>query len=313
MNKIDLRRIDLNLLVILDILIQEGSVSRTADRLGRTQSALSHSLKRLREQLDDPLLVKIGGRMQPSLYAQELVENIRPILRNLQRTLSPRADFDPATSSRTFRIALPDFTLYLFPRLFALIRHEAPNVVLEWVTPKESVLLDLAEGQIDMAVAPEWLSRPDGVGIASVGNLRWACFGRRGHPAFSHWSKRQWAKCPQLVAGASDQLRTPVSDAAAAAGLKRITGASISHFSAVAPMLAKTDLIATLPAIVLADALKTFDLTAVRAPFSIEPMPHVLIWSSRHAQDPAIRWLRRHIEQAMSEIVESAHALVAKL
>ena len=84
MNKIDLRRIDLNLLLLFDVLMQVGSVSKAADQLGRTQSAVSHALGRLREQLGDPLLVKVGGRMQPSPYAMELVQEVRPILRSIR-------------------------------------------------------------------------------------------------------------------------------------------------------------------------------------------------------------------------------------
>ena len=86
MNKIDLRRIDLNLLLLFDVLMQVGSVSKAADQLGRTQSAVSHALGRLREQLGDPLLVKVGGRMQPSPYAMELVQEVRPDVAPEKRT-----------------------------------------------------------------------------------------------------------------------------------------------------------------------------------------------------------------------------------
>src|SRR5882672_3501251 len=109
MNEIDLRRFDLNLLVVFDILMMERSVTRAAERLGRTQSAISHSLARLREQLGDPLLVKGGRRMEPTAFALEFVEQARPILRSIQRVLSPRHVFDPATSRRIFRLAAPDF------------------------------------------------------------------------------------------------------------------------------------------------------------------------------------------------------------
>lgn len=109
MNEIDLRRLDLNLLVVFEVLMAERSVTRAAARLGRTQSALSHALARLREQVGDPLLVKVGGRMSPSPFAEKLVEDVRPILRSIQRALVPPQAFDPATSTRTFRVAIPDF------------------------------------------------------------------------------------------------------------------------------------------------------------------------------------------------------------
>src|SRR5204863_5004334 len=107
MNKIDLRRFDLNLLVVFEVLMTERSVTRAAERLGRTQSAVSHSLSRLRSQLGDALLTKGGLRMQPTAFALELMEQARPMLRGIERVLSPRHLFDPATSRRIFRIAAP--------------------------------------------------------------------------------------------------------------------------------------------------------------------------------------------------------------
>src|SRR5690348_13617129 len=113
MHEIDLRRFDLNLLVVLDVLMTEGSVTLAAARLGRTQSAISHALARLRDQLGDPLLIKGGRRMQPTPFARAFIEQARPILRSLQRLLAERRAFDPATAERTFRIAAPDFATAL--------------------------------------------------------------------------------------------------------------------------------------------------------------------------------------------------------
>src|ERR1700750_1768601 len=122
MNEIDLRRFDLNLLVVFDVLMSERSVTRAAERLGRTQSAVSHSLSRLREQFGDPLLVKGGLRMQPTAIALDLIEQARPMLAGIQRVLSPTQVFDPADSQRVFRLAVPDFALALFAELLARVR-----------------------------------------------------------------------------------------------------------------------------------------------------------------------------------------------
>ena len=92
----------------------ERSVSRAAERLGRTQSAVSHSLSRLRGQLGDPLLIKAGVRMQPTAFALDLIEQTRPMLKGIQRVLSPRYVFEPAHSQRVFRVAAPDFMLTVF-------------------------------------------------------------------------------------------------------------------------------------------------------------------------------------------------------
>src|SRR5215813_8413311 len=116
MNEIDLRRFDLNLLVVFDVLMTERSVTRAAERLGRTQSAVSHSLSRLREQFGDPLLIKGGARMQPTALALALIEQARPMLGGIQRVLSPQHIFDPTTSTRVFRLAAPDSILRRLPK-----------------------------------------------------------------------------------------------------------------------------------------------------------------------------------------------------
>src|SRR3954471_4878189 len=144
MNEIDLRRFDLNLLVVFEVLMTERSVTLAADRLGRTQSAVSHSLSRLREQFGDPLLVKAGLRMQPTAFALELIEQARPMLSGIARVQSPAHLFDPATSRRVFRLAAPDFMLTLFADLLRELRAEAPSVAVEWTSPRAPTVLDVA-------------------------------------------------------------------------------------------------------------------------------------------------------------------------
>src|SRR5262245_65970828 len=106
-NPIDLRRFDLNLLVVFEVLMTELSVTRAAERLSRTQSADSHSLSRLRAELGDPLLIKGLRGMQPTAFALELMEQARPILRSIQRAVSPPQAVDPATSRRPCRLSDP--------------------------------------------------------------------------------------------------------------------------------------------------------------------------------------------------------------
>src|ERR1700760_3714946 len=137
MNEIDLRRFDLNLLVVFDVLMTERSVTRAAERLGRTQSAVSHSLSRLRAQFGDPLLVKGGLRMQPTAIALDLIEQARPILGGIQRVLSPQQVFDAPTAARTFRLAAPYFMVALYSDLLSRLRKEAPSVSIEWTAPRE--------------------------------------------------------------------------------------------------------------------------------------------------------------------------------
>jgi len=292
MNQIDLRGFDLNLLVVFEVLMAELSVTRAAERLGRTQSAVSHSLARLRAQLGDPLLLKGARRMEPTAFALELLEQARPILHSLQRVLSPRRTFQPKSSRRVFRLAAPDFALALFTDLLAGLRAEAPGVAVEWTAPRESMLLEIADGQLDVAIAPAGLRLPAGVVAESIGALGWRCFGRRGHPAFAKWGVRAWARWPHLVVRVGDRLDSPVDAAASAARLERTIAGWVPNFSVMAPVLAGSDLLATLPALAMADTLAPYGLDSRRVPFALEPIPHALLWSAGRSHDPEIAWLR---------------------
>lgn len=309
MHEIDLRRIDLNLLLVFDALMAEGSVTRAARRLSRTQSAVSHALQRLREQVGDPLLVKVGGRMTASPRAQTLIEDVRPLLAGIRRVLAPPAPFDAAISERTFRIAIPDLTMLLFARLAAIVRREAPGVVLEWVVRDERAADAVAEGQVDLALMPSMMRLPDGVAWGDAGAFRWASYARRGHPAIPRWGEAAWRAHAHVMVRVGVTLPSPVETAVARARERRVA-AWVPHFSAVAPLLAHTDLVATLPLITMADALERFDLVALPPPFAIPPLSHRLIWSRRLADEPGQRWLRERMVAVFADLLRESEAAV---
>jgi DNA-binding transcriptional LysR family regulator len=270
----------------------ECNVTRAAERLGRTQSAVSHSLARLRAELGDPLLIKGGARMQPTPFALELLEQARPILRSIQRALSPRQAFDPATSRRLFRFAAPDFARTLFTSLLARVRAQAPGACVEWVGARDPMLLEIAEGQLDLAIVPAGLRLPEGVTGEAIGALAWGCFARRGHPAFAKWGRKSWSRWPHVAVRVGDSLASPVNAAATAAGLERTIAGWVPHFSGIAPVLAGSDLIATLPSVSMADTLRPYGLDWRPVPFPIDPLPHAMLWSAQRSRDPEIAWLR---------------------
>jgi DNA-binding transcriptional LysR family regulator len=292
MHKIDLRRIDLNLLPVFDVLMEERHVSRAARRLGRTQSAVSHALDRLREQLGDPLLVRARGGMAPSPFALDLTAELKPILSNLERALAPPETFDPATSTRAFRIVLPDFWSGAVAGVLAQTARRAPGVSIEWLAPRDDSLIALAAGQVDLAVAPSRLAAVEGAHAAPLGALVWKSFVRRGHPALTRWGRRAWLAHPHIVVVGGDRLQWPVQAARPALSAERRIGARVPSFSAVAPLLAKTDMIATLPALAMGESIKHYGLVALRPPLEIEPIGHSLYWSAQRANEPALKWLR---------------------
>lgn len=308
MNKINLRHIDLNLLLVFDVLMAERNVTRAASRLARTQSAVSHALARLRTQLGDPLLIKTGGRMQASPFAERLVADVRPLLADLGRVLAPAPVFDAATSQRRFRVALPDLNDALFPALAARVLRETPLASLEYAPRDSGTLQAVAEGGIDLALIPAALALPDDIGWVEVKPSRWASFVRKRHPAIRAWSKAAWSKWPHVAVRTDAQSPGPVVAAALQSAERRRVAVWVPHFAAVAPLLARTDLIATLPVSVMYDRIRHFGLQALRAPIRIEPMRHRLVWSRRLENDPGLRWLRGQVEAVFTEVIDAADA-----
>jgi DNA-binding transcriptional LysR family regulator len=312
MHDIDLRRLDLNLLVTFEVLMTERSVTRAAERLNRTQSAVSHALARLREQVGDPLLIKMGGRMTPSPFAERLIDEVRPILRSIQRVLLPPQPFDAATSTRTFRIAVSDIAPSLFPRLMAEASRLAPHATVDWITETPQTGLAVADGQIDVAFVASALKLPEGVAGEEAGEVPWATFMRFDHPARESWTAAAWARWPHVLVQIGNSLQSPVTAASAGLRDKRHIAARVLNFSAVAPLLARTDCVATLPAIVMHDALERFGLCAVTPPFAVPSMPHRFVWSERLTNDPALRWLRGLLTDAFAIVLRESASQVAQ-
>src|SRR4051812_21286981 len=230
--------------------------------------------------------------MQPTTFALDLLEQARPLLRGMQRVLSPRQIFDPANSRRVFRVAASDFMQTMFADLLTRLRSEAPGVAAESVAPRDPSLLDLAAGEIGIGVTPAQSRFPEGIAGEAVGALEWRCFDRRGHQAFSKWGAGAWTRWPHLAVRVSDILTSPVQAAATAAGLERKIAGWVPHFSAIAPILETSDLLATLPSITRTGLGYAYDLDSRKVPFPIAALPHVMLWNKGRSGDPEIAWLR---------------------
>jgi DNA-binding transcriptional LysR family regulator len=302
MSEINLSRLDLNLLVIFEVLMTERSVSRAAGRLARTQSAVSHSLSRLREQLGDPLLVKIGGGMAPSPFAQKLIEDVRPLLRSIQRIVSPPDPFEPSSSRRLFRAAIADFVPTLLPRVVAELQREAPAASVEWLAPNSQTLLALAESQIDLALVASSVALPEGLDRQDAGELHSVTFARKNHPAVAKWSLQAWTKWPHLQVQLGDREKGAVDKAAAEHGVKRTIAASVPNFSQVPAILAETDLLATMTPLVMEGAMNRLGLRALEPPLPIRPASFSFVWSFRLSSDPGSRWFRALVMRAYAEV-----------
>ena len=309
MNEIQLHRIDLNLLVTFEALMEESTLAAAADRLAVTPSAVSHALGRLRTQLNDPLLVRVGGRMQPSPFALELIEDLRPVLRSLRRMLAPRAPFDPATSDRVFRIMMSSFPS-LVTEVVARAAAEAPGVMLEWVNVNAQVYDAVADGLIDLAHVGGDLRLPEGLDAQEMEPFTWCSFVRAGHPALDDWGPEAWARWPHLQVRIATNTLSPVDARADDPATVRRIGAKIGEFSAVGAVLAGSDLITTLPTLLMASQMETHGLRALRPAVAPERFRVRFVWSARLTRDPGNLWLRTLLMDTYEEIQAAANTKV---
>ncbi|MFO0667477.1 MAG: LysR family transcriptional regulator [Polyangiaceae bacterium] len=301
MHEVDISATDLNLLVVLDVLLQERNVTRAAKRLHRTQSATSHALGRLREQLGDPILVRVGGEMRPTPKAERLAGEVSRILRTISRVLAHEGAFDPATTDRIFTLAGPDFVAATLPVLLARMAKATPTAGVELVPAGAGMLRDVADGRVDVAIAPTSVAKVDGLRSAHLVSLEWVVYARGDHPARRSWGPKAWSSYPHVRVRTSSGGDSPVDLAARAQKLSRRSGPYLPHFLLAPPLLARTDLLMTVPRAVLADVAPRFGLVALTCPVKLTPIELSMFWSAQLDRDPAVTWFRKAIEEAACE------------
>ena len=145
----NLKNIDLNLLVYLDVLLRERNVTRAAESLGISQPAMSNGLRRLRKLFSDPLLVRTSGGMSPTERAENLQPMIREAVASIEKVVQPDRQFDAGSTDRVFRISISDYSeSTLLPHMLRRMRSEAPNITLDILTPSDVSFQDLELGNV---------------------------------------------------------------------------------------------------------------------------------------------------------------------
>jgi DNA-binding transcriptional LysR family regulator len=296
------RRLNLNLLIALDALLEHGGVSEAAARLGMSQSGLSHALAELRVLFGDDLLVRSGDRMVPTPKAEELREPLALAIRALERVVAGEAQFSPVTSRRTFVVAMRDqFAAVLGPELVLRVRDGAPSVALQVVPYERARLTErLASGTLDLAVGVD-PPEADGLKRRLLYREVFVCLVREGHP-LGRMTLRDYAAAEHVVTEAHDGYRGAVDELLAAEGLTRKVVVRVPYFLAAPILVAKTDLVLTVPARV-ADLYATMlPLRRVDPPGSLRGFDVHAVWHPRFDRDAAIRWLRKCAVDAAAAI-----------
>ncbi len=305
----NIARIDLNLLVYLDVLLRERNVTRAANQLGISQPAMSNGLKRLRDLFDDPLLVRTSEGMTPTERARELEPEIRRLLLELEKTVQPRSNFVPEESRRVFRFMASDYAeCTLIPSLLARLRNLAPHVTLDIMTPSDVSYQDVEQGKVDMVIN-RFDSMPQSFHQKSLWLDQFSCLMSKKNPILARFdleayleSQHVWVSKTGMGVGVGvnpeDVQRLGWVDVALGElGKKRRITVFTRHYLAAALLAEQKDLIATLPSKLARQQINNNRLSIMPPPFEIPPFELKMAWSPLLHNDPEHRWMRRLITE----------------
>jgi DNA-binding transcriptional LysR family regulator len=295
--------LDLNLLRVFDAIATEGSVTVAAERIGLSQPAMSNALARLRQLFGDPLFVRTPRGMRPTPFAQQLAQPVRAALRLIQGALQQHAGFEPRTSTNTFRFYMSDIGEMVFlPGLLARVKHEAPGVKIEVVRiPIKDVHTALEAGDIDLAVGflPGLTT---GVRAQPLFREHYVCMLRADHPHIgATMNRRQFHEAAHVLVSYAGTGHQVIEQTFIAAGLGERIAVRVPHFLVVPMILARTDLLVTVPSRVAAIFAQLGNFKVLKLPLAMPRFEVRLHWHERFQQDPANRWLREAMADLYAE------------
>lgn len=297
----------LQLLHTLDVLLRTRSVSRTADELGQTQSAISVSLRRLREVLGDPLLVRSGSHLVPTTRALALEERLHELLGDVHAVLRSSTGFDPATSKRQFALATADcMQSFFLPRLVSHLRALAPRLQLRLkpLSPQFDFAQALEAGTLDVVIG-NWPDPPPHLRQRMLLEDRMMCLMRSGHPMADR-EALDLASYLQLEHVAPDPFLAntlgPVDGALARVGARRHVAVTVPEFGLASDLVADSDLVFTSSSHYGEHYAALHGLRMVEAPAELEPMRFFMLWHDCAQRDAASVWLRQQIAWIGAEL-----------
>ncbi len=290
MNK-DIRSLDLNLLKALDALLDEGSVTRAAQRLSLTQPAVSGMLTRLRDFFDDPLFIRTQHGMVPTLRATELAMPIKQILTDIAVLLKP-ANFDPLSAELTYTIVATDYALKaVIVPLMAALKKRAPGIrVAVRPVDNDRLFQQLERGEADLAlVTPQ--TTPVELHSRALYQEEYVCMMRAEHPfaVAGDITLAQFCEQEHILVSTTGSFWGVTDEALATMGRTRRVGMSVNSFLVLPEMLRLTDMIAVVPQRL---ACRQAQLAMMDPPLAIPGFTKSMAWHERTHRDPAQQWIR---------------------
>lgn len=295
MQEMNIHRVDLNLFVVFDAIYSQGSITRAADTLNLSQPAVSHALGRLRERLGDPLFVRRGSQMVPTVRARALIHPVRESLAGLQECLTGDTGFDPARAQRTFVVGMRDGQeAVVLPDLLQQLEQHAPEVRLQSLTVnRRDMARELIAGRLDLAM-DVLLPVSDEICHQHLLSDPLVVLMRREHPlAKGRLTLRRYLGARHALVSSRRQGPGIEDFGLARLGHHRDIRLRCQHYQAAIAATAKTDLLLTLPGMIASELAAQPGLIHKPVPVDLPPLEVHLYWHREQDNEPGHRWLRQ--------------------
>lgn len=294
-------KLDLNLLVALDAMLTETSISRAAERLHMSQSAMSNALGRLRDYFGDELLVQVGRRMELTPRAEVLRDAVHDVLLRIDTSVAAQPEFVPAASDREFRIFISDFTLtVLMPHVLALAHAQAPGVRFSLMPQAEDPARALERGEVDILVLPQDYHSPGHPSEVLFSEGFSCTVWREGRYGRAPVTMEQYAAAGHVVVQpSSTQHSSFESWFMQRFGVARRDEVRVYSFAVAPGLVVGTDRIATVHTRLARHAASHLPLVLHPVPVAIPEMQQAMQWHKYRSNDPGLQWLRGLFLQAV--------------
>ena len=290
----DIRNVDLNLLVVFDAMARHRSVGRAGEALGLSQPAASAALARLRLTFDDALFVRAGTLMRPTPRALELAPAVHRVVEAINTDILQQARFDPARAERSFTILTPDIGEVAFlPGVLRRLQHEAPQVrLIASAQPRQAAAQALESGEADLAVG--FFPDLQKAGFFRQGLFRtsYACIAcAKAGPRTERMTLKQYLTARHVVVRPDGREHT-LERYLEAKGWRRQVTLELSHFMSLLALLPGSDLVATVPEDIATVMQRHVPIRRIAMPFKPPVIDVQQFWHRRMRHDPASQWLR---------------------
>lgn len=299
------KRLDLNLLVALDLMLRLRSISRAAEQMNMSQSAMSNALTRLRQYFDDPLLVQVGRRLELTPRAEAMQDAVRDILVRVDAAISAESEFDPAQSNRQFSILLSDFTMQvLMPHVLRLAYEASPTIRFRLLPQQTFPYLEIDRGEADLLVAPKIFSSPEHPWTPLFEDDYCCVVWSEGAHAGKELTVKDFAEAGHVRMVPSTGAMSFEDQFMERRGIARRIETTSYSFTSLPYLVVGTDRIATVHGLIARQAKRQLPIEIHPLPFEWVRLDEVLQWHGHRSRDAGLVWLRGIFEQAAREMTE---------